>query len=255
MAPLWSKEDELILESMWDDHSLSEISLNVNRSRGAISKKALSMGLNPKNGPSPPWTESEDEILRELSQKKPTSELQKIFQRSYKDIRGRINELGLSRNNCQWTKEDLRILQWGFGVNSMPTLCRKLRRSRSSIEARAWSMGLQSTQGSISLTSVSKSIGYSVDTIHLIFGFFGMKLRRVGGKTQKYSTFRVSHDQFSLIKAILKDVDYPTVPLRMIKIRLKKTGETKGEFLVRVACESNIPLPGSRDADFGVRYK
>lgn len=121
-GPFWSEQDDLDLRRLYVDPSVSreDLEKRFGRSWMAIKSRANSFGLycrSPRPLSSRPWSEAEEQLLRELYPDLNTSreEIARQPGRTWRSIQHRIGQLGIKdtreRNNpCQVRRDYFKVI-------------------------------------------------------------------------------------------------------------------------------------------------
>ncbi len=119
----------------------------------------------------------------------------------------------LSRVKKKWTPHEESILVAGWGVFKLDLLAERLGRTPAGVLLRAEKMGIGAAgRGTISLTEMSRLLGYDPGTIKLVMRRLGLSAKRVpstnlrafrGGRAPQGKVYALDEDDMDLIVAEL----------------------------------------------------
>lgn len=118
----------------------------------------------------------------------------------------------------RWSEEDVKYLMKRWGETDSGLLAKRLGRSREAIRFKAYSLGLgPCSQGTLTISEVSKRTGYCVEAIKTIARTNGIRLRK-SLKGSINCRYVISDDVYNELLEVMKRTDG-------IKIHENKMGE------------------------------
>lgn len=138
------EEDNLIREYYHLGLSWTEIAKRLNRSRPGVRIRARALGL-AREGPRP-WTEREDECLREHWSKRDAGELAEQLDRTVRAVETRAHKLGLLDKRNWWTERDEAFLLKHWQDKPYAWIAQQLNRPLDTIQSYTHRLGLRKRQ-------------------------------------------------------------------------------------------------------------
>jgi transposase len=137
MAKYWTGEEEIVLKSMWNSHTISEIADKLGRSYSSIEKKGSRLSLGPKKL----WSEAEEKYLAEHAKSKTFTEIGVDLGKTSRAVQSKASSMGIKSFN-RWTKEDEIELEGLWGSYSLHALSKRFNRSPEALQSKAYKLGL-----------------------------------------------------------------------------------------------------------------
>jgi hypothetical protein len=139
-----AEEDNLIRKYHHLDLSWTEIAKRLNRSRSGVRLRARALGL--KREGLRPWTEREDECLRESWSKRNAGELAEQLDRTVRAVETRAEKLGLLDKRNWWTERDEAFLLEHWQDKPYARIAQQLNRPLETVRSYAHRQGLRKRQ-------------------------------------------------------------------------------------------------------------
>ena len=179
----WTPEDDEKLINLSKNKSLSDIVIELNRSTVSIKNRAKELNLNVTNLRR--WTKDEIELLKKyVSEDKSIEEIAKLLNREQTAVILRIQREKIDHsfgNKKFWTKEEEDLLCDLWGKKSINQIATKLKRSASSINNKAYQLGLGNIVDyffdGILLTDLSRIFNISIHDISILWVSLGLKVK------------------------------------------------------------------------------
>lgn len=139
-----AEEDNLIREYYHLGLSWTEIARRLHRSRPGVRLRACALGLE-REGPRP-WTEREDECLREHWSKWDVGELAGQLDRTVRAVETRAHKLGLLDKRNWWTERDEAFLLEHWQDKPYAWIAQQLNHPLDTVSSYAHRLGLRKRQ-------------------------------------------------------------------------------------------------------------
>ena len=137
-AERWTDAEIRTLKKMYLTHPFEEISDELDRTAGAISRKLHNLKLKKYKF----WTKKEDGYLRRNFATKTASELSEKLGRTRQATLSRARQLGLERKYDWWTEKEIGLLKKYYNKMTRIELAQKLRRTPKAVARRIERLGL-----------------------------------------------------------------------------------------------------------------
>jgi hypothetical protein len=182
-----------------------------------------------------PWTEEEKALLRRAYITGGIKAAKAAFpHRSEWGLYHILHRMGVQRAR-RWTREDIDHLRTYWGTETLPSLCRTLKRTRPAIcgKARLLGLPLGCPQGLEYLTRAARRTGYKVKQIRRILRWAGVGIKMAYSARPKFRTHIV--DPFDVDEAVKEWHETETLDAackrlgiddRTLKRRLERVGVT-----------------------------
>ena len=185
----WNNTEIGILKKMYLTHPFAEISGIIDRSPGAIAKKAVQLKLKKIKF----WIKKEDAYIRRFFASKTAAQIGKKLGRTFVAVTARAKKLGLERKVDYWTDEETKILKRYYKKMAHKDLAKKVGRDRHSVASRISKMGFiklnkwKDVSDKILIKEYKK--GTSLKKIGQMVGRTAMACRRRASKLKLYRTW------------------------------------------------------------------
>lgn len=144
LSELWTEEKVERLKSDAPTKTVTQISLDLGIKRGTVYKKMKELDLLYYNDPKyKPWTEEEDEYIRQKYLLTSFTRIAEKLDRTSGAVIQRATSIGCKKSSPKkWTKEDVDFLIDNYEKTTIEDLVFKLDRKASAVYNKAYELGL-----------------------------------------------------------------------------------------------------------------
>lgn len=166
----WSDKEIEILKEHYESKTWRElIVLLPNRNKDTISRKANELGL--KSSYNLPWTQEEDDILRQFFSKEGRQTYLRLKNRSEQATYNRANALSLHITKHFWSEEENEIIYKYYPIEGQQIIKRLPNRSQGAITAQAKKLGVKANRKKPLVANGKKIYQYNLTIGDFIQGF------------------------------------------------------------------------------------
>lgn len=202
MRANWTKDEIDYLYENWNNLSLNSIINYLGRSEDSIVRKARRIGLNVCKKDDElikkKWSNEEDQVIRNRYKQLSPSELALLLDRSVYAVKKRAAFLCVTTKVNRWTEKEEEFLKEKWGITTVDTIAKNIKRSRNSVLLKAYQISLRDQVNANGLyftpTEISEILNINIRTLYTWMnnGLINYKRFRVGKKIK----YQISVDNF-----------------------------------------------------------
>lgn len=179
----WTPEEDDVLRADYAALGARALAARLGRPTGSVSARAWGLGLVYSRANVPAlWTPDEDAVVRERWAHETAEAIAaRLPGRTVDGVTKRARLLKLESKRWgtgrRWTEQDLKSLQWQWGVMRLETLVKKYNRTPAAIRAKALELGLGAPgRGLVSIAQLAEQTGYDRKRIVNAMRFLNMTI-------------------------------------------------------------------------------